>query len=158
MRFLFMLIAGFTVYSMISIYFHIIRTVKVSKYGRAVFKISSDKYKKSIKDTKEIQMNVAPFKEENKVYLPLRYVANSLGIKNFENDKDNKIIMRYGDKRIKVSNDNKVTVKNSHDERYQNIQSVKIKNDEFMVSAAAVKDMFGVRVCMNDEKDKIIIK
>ncbi len=47
-------------------------------------------------------MNVSPFKDEDdNVYLPLKYVANSLGIKLY-NDDEYSIIIKVMDKTLEL--------------------------------------------------------
>lgn len=48
-------------------------------------------------------MTVSPFKDENNnVYLPLKYVADSLGIKLY-NDEEYSVIIKVMDKNVKAN-------------------------------------------------------
>ncbi|EJO5348023.1 copper amine oxidase N-terminal domain-containing protein [Clostridium botulinum] len=135
-----------------------IKFVYHNKYGRAVFKINKNKYKKSKISKKEFFMNVSPFRDENdNVYLPLKYVADSLGIKLY-NDDNYSIIIKVMDKNIKA-NEKVIFIENSSTNLNTKIdENIKVINNEVMLPQTYIKDIFEVSIEINSKTGEVIIK
>lgn len=128
------------------------------KYGKVVFKINKNKYKKSTISKKEFLMNVSPFKDENNnVYLPLKYVADSLGIKLY-NDDEYSIIIKVMDKNIKA-NEDVIFIENTSTNLNRRIDNnIRIRNNELMLPQNHIKDIFEVNIEIDNKTGEIILK
>lgn len=103
-------------------------------------------------------MNVSPFKDEDdNVYLPLKYVANSLGIKLY-NDDEYSIIIKVMDKNIRA-NEDVIFIENSSTKLNRKIDNnIKIKNNELMLPQSYIKDIFEVNIEINNKTGEVILK
>lgn len=151
-------LVGFSLFSVIGLLLTVIKFIYHHRYGKAVFIISSNKYRKSQKSKKEFTMNVTPFKDENEnIYLPLKYVANSLGAKLYY-DQNYKFIIKIMDKNIKV-NDNSILIENNSISLNRKIEEdVKVVNDELMLPQKYIKDIFEVNIEVDDSTGEVVLK
>ncbi|EPN2036064.1 copper amine oxidase N-terminal domain-containing protein [Clostridium botulinum] len=128
------------------------------KYGKAVFKINRNRYKKSKIAKKEFLMTVSPFKDENNnVYLPLKYVADSLGIKLY-NDEEYSVIIKVMDKNVKA-NKKGIFIENSSINLNTKIdKNIKVRNNELMLPQSYIKDIFEVNIEIDNKTGEVILK
>ena len=130
---------------LVSLYMFILKTIRVAKYGKGVFKLNSTKCKKDIKAKKEFLVPVAPFLEDDKVYLPLTVVARLIGIKNITESEDYKLIIKFSGKNIKVDKDNIVTLSNGYNNR-KRFSDVQVRINHVMIESRILRDLFGIHV------------
>lgn len=149
------IVTSYLVIILLSLYMFVVKTIRVSKYGKGVFKLNSKKYKKDIKSKKELLVPVAPFAEGDKVYLPLTAVAKLIGVKNITESEDYKLIIKFAGKNIKVDNNNIVTLSNGYNNR-KKFSDVQVKNDYIMIESRILRDLFGVYVERVD--DEVILR
>jgi hypothetical protein len=134
----------------------LIKVFRRAKYGNAVFKVQSSKYRTGLNSKKEISMTVKPFKYNNTVYLPVTYVMKALGIKNAKNQGQETII-KYSDKIITIS-ENLITVCETGVNTCEKMSSeIKYMNNEMMIPLVYCKDMFDVSTEYNKITDEIVL-
>jgi len=145
-------------FSLFTLLLSAVRFIYHHKYGKAVFEINKSKYKKSKISKKEFPMSVSPFKDENdNVYLPLKYVADSLGVKLY-NDDEYGIIIKVMDKNIRV-NEDVIFIENSSTKLNRKIDNnIKIRNNELMLPQSYIKDIFEVNIEIDNKTGEVILK
>lgn len=133
-------------YLAIMTHFIVFKIIKESKYGKTVFKVNSLDYRKGIKGKKIYKLNVAPFVDNNKVYLPIKDVAKSLGYKNTVKNEKNLFEINRAYKKILINNDENIviTVKGLNERCYKLRDTSKQVNGELMVSVNTIIDIFDV--------------
>lgn len=159
MKILIHILMVFIVFAIITFSVTVIKFIYHHRYGKAVFKISSNKFRKSSISKKEYNMNVEPFKDQfENVYLPLKYVVYSLG-GSFYFSEGYKLAIKILDKDIKINNKNSILVKSKSLGSFYRIENkIKIVNDEIMLSHKYIKDIFGVTVDLNKDTGEIILR
>lgn len=149
---------GLLSFSLVDLLLNAAKFMYHHKYGKVVFKINKNKYKKSKVSKKEFLMTVSPFKDENNnVYLPLKYVADSLGIKLY-NDDEYSIIIKVMDKNIKA-NEEVIFIENSSTNLNRKIdKNIRIRNNELMLPQSYIKDIFEVNIEVDNKTGEVILK
>ncbi|RYD06891.1 hypothetical protein N752_01825 [Desulforamulus aquiferis] len=85
---------------------HIADVVDGTNKINTVFTVNSNVF---IKNGVIVQMDVAPYISDGRVFVPVRYLANSLGVTNDELDfNNNQVIINKGHINIELEIDNKV--------------------------------------------------
>ncbi|WP_251860425.1 copper amine oxidase N-terminal domain-containing protein [Clostridium sp. Marseille-Q2269] len=158
MKIIFYTFIIFLSFSLIAFLLTTARFIYHHKYGKAVFKINKNKYKKSQRSKKEFLMTVSPFKDENdNVFLPLKYVANSLGMKLYYDEKRNMII-NVMDKSIKA-NKEIIFIENSSKKLKRKIDdNIKIINNELMLPQSYIKDIFDINIEINNNTGEVVLR
>lgn len=103
-------------------------------------------------------MTVSPFKDENNnVYLPLKYVADSLGIKLY-NDEEYSVIIKVMDKNVKANKEG-ILIENSSTNLNTKIdKNIKVRNNELMLPQSYIKDIFEVNIEIDNKTGEVILK
>ncbi|ADL52373.1 copper amine oxidase domain protein [Clostridium cellulovorans 743B] len=144
------------VYFVFSMHVHFVETLRIQKYGRGVFTISSNKYRKSLKGKKEFTMIASPVKSGESIYLPLKTVAKLVGARVTSKDDVNKLKIRYYGKIIYVTNENTVAVRDTAYRDMKSIKDAKVSNDEVLLPIETLRRMFGVKIDI--ENNNIILR
>lgn len=143
-------------FMIISLLYSLHKIFKRAKYGNAVFKIQSSKYRTGLNSKKEISMSVKPFKYNNTVYLPVTYVIKALGIRDSKNEGE-KTIIKYSDKIITIT-ENLITVCEAGINTCEKMGSeIKYMNNEMMIPLVYCEEMFDVNAEYNKTTDEIIL-
>lgn len=124
----------------------VLKISRQSKYGKALFKINSLNYKKGIKGKRIYKLKVAPFVENNKIYLPISGVAKSLGFKGITEEESNSFVINIFYKKILINDQENIVVvfKGLHERGYK-LRGVSKKIDnELMVSVNTIADIFNL--------------
>lgn len=144
------------IYFVFSMHVHLVEALRIQKYGRGVFTISSNKYRKSLKGTKEFTMIASPVKSGESIYLPLKTVAKLVGASVTSNDDDVKLKIRYYGKIIYVTNENTVAMQDTSYRDVKCVKDSKVSNDEVLLPVETLKKIFGVKIDI--ENNKIILR
>lgn len=143
-------------FMIISLLYSLHKIFRRAKYGNAVFKIQSSKYRTGLNSKKEISMPVRPFKYNNTVYLPVTYVIKALGIKVAKNQ-GQKTIIRHSDKIITIS-ENLITVCETGINTCEKMDSeIKYVNNEMMIPLVYCEEMFDVIAEYNKSTEEIVL-
>lgn len=138
-----------------------VATVETPAEGRLTahditFKIDSPIY---MKGNIENIMDVSPFIEANRTYLPIRYVAEAIGVDEsniFWNDAIQQVTIIKGDRIVQLTVDSNVLIINGIDTPID--VEVKNVNGRTVLPLRSVTQALGAQVVWNEEEQTITIK
>lgn len=136
----------------------VFRMLKENKYGRAIFKINSLTYKKGSKGKKDYSLKVAPFIQNNKIYLPIREVAKVLGYKGITKEESHLFIINRFYKKIIINNDENIIIliRGAKERGYKLRGESKKIDNELMVSIDAIADIFNIHHKINKDGEILL--